>query len=240
MDIQEFNKKVYKSVDTVERYAFRYKLRPDERILMEKLFTKKNAELLVLGCGAGRTAIPFACLGFNVVGIDISENMIKKAEEEAKKEGVGIEFIVGDMAYIQDIFKNKKFDYIFAPFHSLDYVAPQENRYKTIKGASQLLKEGGVFIFNSHNRWFIKYMLNYIFSKNRPFVEDKTSYGGGAVMSFYANVFIEKRKARQWFKNIKMLGRSQIFTPKKRGIKLYLRRWLPLVFEKSLYLICYK
>ncbi len=52
---------------------------------------------LDLGCGLGRHTILFAKEGFNTKAYDLSKNAIERAKEYAKKEGLDVEFKIGDM-----------------------------------------------------------------------------------------------------------------------------------------------
>ncbi len=44
-------------------------------------------QVLDLGCGAARNALPLARLGYHVVGTDLSVPMIEAARHRAKEEG---------------------------------------------------------------------------------------------------------------------------------------------------------
>jgi len=59
---------------------------------------KKEAvkRVLDLGCGLGRHAIYLATLGFHTVGLDISEETLRRAEEIAEKKKLHIDFVRGD------------------------------------------------------------------------------------------------------------------------------------------------
>lgn len=56
----------------------------------------RGAEVLDVGCGAGKTSLRLARLGFRVTGIDISDARIAEARERARAEGATITFRVGD------------------------------------------------------------------------------------------------------------------------------------------------
>ncbi len=46
--------------------------------------------LIDLGCGTGRLLVPFARRGFRVLGVDLSEEMLRVAGEKAAAAGVAI------------------------------------------------------------------------------------------------------------------------------------------------------
>ena len=59
----------------------------DETALL-KMVPFKEGKLLLLGTGGGREAIHLARIGFNVTGVDVVPEVVKKAEENAKQMGV--------------------------------------------------------------------------------------------------------------------------------------------------------
>jgi len=69
----------------------------------------KRGKLLDLGCGQGRNAIPFARLGFEVTGMDISKVGIDQMMEIAKAEHLNVTGIVTDIYKIE---KLSEFDFI--------------------------------------------------------------------------------------------------------------------------------
>jgi len=56
-----------------------------------------DVQILDVGCGYGRIAIPLAELGYQIKGLDLSPQLIAEAQEEATKRGLDIEFSVGSM-----------------------------------------------------------------------------------------------------------------------------------------------
>ena len=52
--------------------------------------------LLDLACGTGRIAIPLAQAGIEVTGIDLSREMLAKAQEKADAQGVSRCHVEGD------------------------------------------------------------------------------------------------------------------------------------------------
>lgn len=52
----------------------------------------KGSKILDLGCGSGNFSIKLAKLGYEVVGIDLSREMLSLASEKAQNEGLSIEF----------------------------------------------------------------------------------------------------------------------------------------------------
>ena len=57
---------------------------------------KKNIRILDVGCGTGRHSIELAKRGYDVTGIDLSEDQLKRAKEKAREAGVMINFLRQD------------------------------------------------------------------------------------------------------------------------------------------------
>ncbi|OYT60545.1 MAG: hypothetical protein B6U75_01440 [Desulfurococcales archaeon ex4484_217_1] len=70
----------------------------------------EGSKILEVGCGNGRIAINLAKLGYEVVGLDISSELIKDACRKAESMKVKAKFLVGDARRIDKIFKPKEFD----------------------------------------------------------------------------------------------------------------------------------
>lgn len=84
--------------------------------------TKKDASVLDVGCGSGRTSIPLAKAGAGqVLGIDFAPRMIELAREAAEKAGVA-DRVRYEVADFSNYGFDKKFDFIVA-LGVFDYVA---------------------------------------------------------------------------------------------------------------------
>ena len=96
-----------------------------------------NQRLLDIGCGSGQTAIPAARLGHQVVGIDIAENLIEHATEEAKYEGLDVKFDVGDAEDLP--YEDNSFDVVISMIGAM--FAPQPD--KVASEIARVLRPGG-------------------------------------------------------------------------------------------------
>lgn len=67
-----------------------------------------ESKILDVGTGTGFLALLLAELGYEVVGVDISEEMIKVAREKAEKRNLKVEFKLGNAEKLD--FKNEEFD----------------------------------------------------------------------------------------------------------------------------------
>ena len=79
-----------------------------------------------LGCGAGNYAVWLASRGFDVTGVDSAPTAIKRAKENAAKQGVDCTFLVAD---VLSNFKNVKGTFDFAyDWELLHHIFPERRR----------------------------------------------------------------------------------------------------------------
>lgn len=144
-------KKWYQSWFDSPYYHILYSDRDQDeaRLFLDHLlaFLKPQSESRMLdqACGKGRHARYLNKLGFNVAGIDISEQSIKYCK---KQENDKLEFFVHDM---RKVFRINYFDYVFNLFTSFGYFENDHQHQLAIDSASQSLKKGGLFIVDFMN-----------------------------------------------------------------------------------------
>jgi ubiquinone/menaquinone biosynthesis C-methylase UbiE len=92
---------------------------------------------LEIGMGQGRNTIAIARLGWKVTGIDISDEGIRQALAEAKKQGVNIQTVVADAKEFD--YGTERYDLIYATF---EHQIVTDNAAKIVAA----LKPGGLVI----------------------------------------------------------------------------------------------
>lgn len=141
----ENNVKVFNS--SVEIYD-KSGLKEVEQRVIDKYFIKDEYTLDV-GCGTGRTTSELYRRGYPVVGVDIAENMVKKAKERYYWFAVEV-MDVSNLKY-----KDKSFSNVLFSYNGLDFLHPKEKRIKALKEILRVLKPKGIFAFSSRNSRFI-------------------------------------------------------------------------------------
>ncbi|HHY72942.1 MAG TPA: class I SAM-dependent methyltransferase [Bacillus bacterium] len=119
-------------------------------------FIMKNIEsygnggkrLLDLGCGTGTLSIPLAENGYDVTGIDLSEEMLAIAQAKSIDACVNIPFYQQDMSELAGF---EPFDIIGVFCDALNYLRTEEDVERTIRNIYNLLHPGGLLLFDVHS-----------------------------------------------------------------------------------------
>lgn len=110
------------------------------------------ANILELGCGTGRVSLALAKAGFNVVGLDLSKEMLDvfKQKLASLDENIKnrIEIVHGNMACFD---LNKKFDLIIVPFRAFQSLTDDNDIACSLGCIKNHLSDRGIFIVNVFN-----------------------------------------------------------------------------------------
>ena len=121
-----------------------------EKYVINKYFDK-NKSILDVGCGAGRTTFNLYEMGYkNIIGLDLTPEMISAAKTINKEKKTEIEFIVGDATDLN--FEDNSFEQALFSFNGLMQIPERKNRIKALKEIKRVLTENGIFIFTTHDR----------------------------------------------------------------------------------------
>jgi len=100
--------------------------------------------VLDVACGTGRHALPLSQLGYKVVGIDLSRQMLSCCAESDEGDKVGL--VQGDMRLLP--FKGDVFDAMFCMFSSFNHLVRNEDIISALRSFRSSLKPGGVLILD--------------------------------------------------------------------------------------------
>ncbi|MDD3089436.1 MAG: class I SAM-dependent methyltransferase [Candidatus Omnitrophica bacterium] len=118
----------------------------------QEIKQNKSLKILDIGCGTGRHAIEMTKRGYNVTGVDLSENQIKRAKEKAEEAGLSIDFQIQDA---RDLPFDGEFDLaIMLCEGGFSLMETDEMNFEILKNASKALKSKGKLIFTALNGLF--------------------------------------------------------------------------------------
>ena len=113
--------------------------------LIDHLKPSPGALMLDVACGKGRHAFHLAQKGFDVTGIDLSEDSVKEA---LLQESDNLHFYMHDMRLP---FWINYYDYAFNFFTSFGYFATRREHDSSVRTIAQSLKQGGCFVMDYLN-----------------------------------------------------------------------------------------
>ena len=149
MQVLESIEKFYSSEKIVKFYT-EQSLFPLEEIIFKKYLTRKGT-ILDFCCGAGRASFPLSEMGFEVIGVDINEKLIKAAREKAI-DYPDASFILSDVEKVD--FPENYFDYILVLHNSLEFIPSKKKRNNIFRKLNHCLKKDGFLITTFHSAYY--------------------------------------------------------------------------------------
>ena len=110
--------------------------------------SKKQLNILDLGCGPGLYAELLAEKGHEVTGVDFSQHSIEYARMNARKKNLNIDY--SNKNYLELDLEENKFDLVIMIYTDFGVLLPTE-RNVLLNLVSKTLKPGGLFIFDVIN-----------------------------------------------------------------------------------------
>ena len=139
----------------------------ESRLAAEGPFLKSVLEgvgarrVLDAACGSGGHALWLARQGYEVTGADVSPVMIALAQQKAAADGLGVPFVVSDLANLQ---ASTVYDAVLCLGNSLPHLLTQDDLVAALRGMAGVLRPGGVLVLQNLNydlrwqkqpRWFM-------------------------------------------------------------------------------------
>jgi SAM-dependent methyltransferase len=121
-----------------------------ERVIRQSK-AKTSLPVLDLACGVGRHSLIFAKRGFKVTGLDYSRPYLREARQIARRAGVAIRFVHGDMKNLKAHFAPNEFGLVVSLFNSFGYFGSRRDDVKMLKAVHRVLRPGGAFVLNTLN-----------------------------------------------------------------------------------------
>lgn len=118
------------------------------QFLVEHIHELRKGKALDIAMGEGRNAVYLAKMGWDVDGVEVSEEAVKKAYDLADKKGVKINAIKGDLEKHEHIIEENRYDLISC-FYYL-----QRDLFPEIKRG---LRKGGMVIVQTFTIDNLKY-----------------------------------------------------------------------------------
>ena len=113
--------------------------------IINALMPAPNSRILDLGCGFGRHSIELSKRGFDIVGVDVSENLLDIARTTAN--GHSVEFVLKD---IRELEYNNEFDVAFMMLNAFGLLSDEDNE-RVVERISKAIKKKGKVLIDLRN-----------------------------------------------------------------------------------------
>jgi len=122
---------------------------------------RSGGPVVELGVGTGRIAVPIACDGIHVIGVDSSRAMLEVCAERAALAGAVLDLRFGDL---REPPVDERVPLVIVPFRSLLHLYTDGDRRRALRAIRALLEPKGRFVFDvftpsredieeTHGRW---------------------------------------------------------------------------------------
>ncbi len=150
----------------------------------------KNLRILDIGCGTGRHTIELTKRGYTVVGIDLSESLLKRAQEKALQQNLQIIFQKQDARSLS--FKNE-FDLVLMLCEgAFPLMETDEMNYQILQNAANALKADGKMIFTTLNGLFP------LFHSVKDFLNAHTKEGNAQCSALSFDLMTFRERSTVW------------------------------------------
>lgn len=125
----------------------------------ERIFEKIGIEpqlVLDLACGTGNITLPMAEKGYDMIGVDLSEEMLGIASDKAREDNLDILFLNQDMTEFE---LYGTVDAAVCALDGVNYLTEDGDVYKLMALIKNYLNPDGIFIFDINSEYKLKTVL---------------------------------------------------------------------------------
>ncbi|CAN7313893.1 class I SAM-dependent DNA methyltransferase [Rossellomorea sp. LjRoot5] len=111
-------------------------------------YSIQGKKVLDIACGTGELSLRLARDGYDVTGVDLSQDMLTIAQEKASAQNVQIQLFQQDMSRLDSL---GEYDIITIFCDSLNYLEDENDVENTFNRVYAHLKQDGLFLFDVHS-----------------------------------------------------------------------------------------
>lgn len=195
---------------------------------LEKLWSQYNLTpklIAELGCGTGNITIRLAKKQYDMIGIDISSDMLTIAKQKSFEQNLNILYLLQDITAFE---LYGTVDCIISLCDSLNYILKENHLFQTFKLVNNYLNPNGLFIFDLNTEYkFKKVLAKNTFAettKTAAYIWENYYDNQKKLNEYYMNFFIKTKDSYKRFEELHYEKSYSIDTIKKllakAGLKL--------------------
>ena len=204
----------------LELYAHRDQAEADAdiRAIIDLISPDRDQPLLDLCCGAGRHLVTLRDMGFtNLVGLDLSQELLDVAETSLSNGGTPIELVRADM---RDIPYENAFSTILSLFTSFGYFEQDEENQAVFDAVYRALRPGGQFLIDYMNRECVIANLVECDERSLPgrqITNVRCLTDDGRRVTKRTSVTFASGEVREYFESVRMYSESELVDMLRRA-----------------------
>ena len=140
MESEKLSKDYWEVVPHSELPLYTTKAKTKGDINTLKRILKPADRILDLGCGWGRITCKLANRGYDVTGVDLSENLLAYAKQNAQALGLNLQFIQGSMLSVP--YPEASFDKVICLWGVFNHLLTPEDQVKGLNEMNRVLEPG--------------------------------------------------------------------------------------------------
>jgi SAM-dependent methyltransferase len=166
---------------------------------IKQLFELHNLNPLLvldLACGTGSLSFALEKLGYDVIGVDNSEQMLSKAFMKAQKTKSKTMFICQDM---QELDLYGTVDAVVCSLDSINHLTTSQKVINTFKKVSLFLNPDGLFIFDINSEYKFKNILSdntFVYDYDEVYCVWQNSYNSKTKLCRFDLTFFENNNEK--------------------------------------------
>lgn len=201
MDDTPYRDWAEKIAELIEAYGLSRPGRNRNKISKEDRRSQEKNLVLDLGCGTGTLTELLAQKGYDMIGIDNSEEMLNLALNKKRESGSDILYLCQDM---RDIDLYSTVGTVISVCDCVNYLLEEEEIEDTFRLVNNYLYPGGLFIFDFNTVYKYQTVIgNTTIAENREecsFIWENYYHEEEHINEYEVTVFVKEEKERELFR----------------------------------------
>ena len=169
---------------------------------IEEIWKKYNVKpnlVLDLGCGTGNITCRLSQKGYNMIGLDLSNEMLVEAKQKADELCQNILFLEQDM---KELNLYETVESCICTCDCLNYILEEDELLEVFKCINKYLDTNGIFIFDINTEYKFKNILSSnsfcSVEENASYIWENYYYDNEKINEYYLNFFIRDKDSNKY------------------------------------------
>ena len=128
----------------------------DYYVRLLSIYGVRGGKVCECACGTGSLTIPLHRRGFQMTGVDVSQEMLWQAAQKTRRQGIAIPYVRQDMRALN---LHRPMDAVLATCDGVNYLLTEEDLTAFFRAAYRAIRPGGAFIFDVSTPYKLKNVL---------------------------------------------------------------------------------